>query len=803
MSASGDTAVTKLRLDVESTQVEKATSNLNALAKAGAVALVGLAALTTVASTVSYWMQEGAKQSSKLKAEIASVRGTAEGVDAIFSDLLKIADDYDGGIVSLTASFRELKAAGLDPTQASLAAYRDTAAHFGAELPAYLGAVTKAANGQFQALKQYGIDVKRTNDELSISFQGTTTKVNATVKSLEGYLTKLGQSKFAGAQALKDNNINEIIADTVEQFDKFFIVLAHQQNLDDALGRPFAYGLEKAVAFNDYLASGALESRIREIGLAFEPLKIAAESTWVAITAIITRESSVQAGVVDAASQDMHSIWLDYPTGAKAAVDRVVEYFADMITRLRAYASAFGQMWSIEFDALKRKAASAALDVLESFQHPLDTSRVHAETEARNKQIDADRDLQKKAVDDVLGATLKSLDRQHTEAEQRITDERNERIAGIESYYQKAQQLREKYGKEKGDTPNLDKEGSADRAIPKTGGKGGAGSTKNQDHELQMLIHSLELQEQRVATSYLTRLDLIDKYTKDGSREELDMSNKLVDITANELTQINYLRDNDYAQFFSSLKNAENLLYDSYQERKRIITENTQITEEERLQLLTAAENKYTNAQRQLEHQRQTTLLKASTEFFGNIASIGSAFGKKGFEIAKAAGIAQATISTYSSAVKAYDSLASIPYIGPALGAAAAAAAIASGVANIAQIKSQTYSGAYDKGGMIPAGQYGLVGENGPEFISGPAIVTGRDTSSSYLGKGGSAPVNVQVFNLPGQTAVVQQSTGANGEQQVKLIIQKVEEKLTADARTGGGAFVPALASAFQLARKS
>lgn len=37
-----------------------------------------------------------------------------------------------------------------------------------------------------------------------------------------------------------------------------------------------------------------------------------------------------------------------------------------------------------------------------------------------------------------------------------------------------------------------------------------------------------------------------------------------------------------------------------------------------------------------------------------------------------------------------------------------------------------SFAGKFDSGGSIPAGQFGLVGENGPELISGPAQVTGR-----------------------------------------------------------------------------
>jgi hypothetical protein len=66
---------------------------------------------------------------------------------------------------------------------------------------------------------------------------------------------------------------------------------------------------------------------------------------------------------------------------------------------------------------------------------------------------------------------------------------------------------------------------------------------------------------------------------------------------------------------------------------------------------------------------------------------------RKMFEIGKAAAIAETIINTYKAATGAYSALASIPYVGPALGAAAAAAAVAAGLANVQMIRSQTFGG--------------------------------------------------------------------------------------------------------------
>lgn len=104
-------------------------------------------------------------------------------------------------------------------------------------------------------------------------------------------------------------------------------------------------------------------------------------------------------------------------------------------------------------------------------------------------------------------------------------------------------------------------------------------------------------------------------------------------------------------------------------------------------------------ARRQVQEQYMNAGLTA----LGDAAEAAAAFGKKGFKAFKAFAIAQTIISTYDSAQKAYSSLASIPYVGPALGIAAAAAAIGAGLARVAAIRSAEPAG-YMEGGYTGNG---------------------------------------------------------------------------------------------------
>jgi hypothetical protein len=57
------------------------------------------------------------------------------------------------------------------------------------------------------------------------------------------------------------------------------------------------------------------------------------------------------------------------------------------------------------------------------------------------------------------------------------------------------------------------------------------------------------------------------------------------------------------------------------------------------------------------------------------------------------------------------------------------------------------FAGAFADGGMIPAGQFGLTGENGPELVTGPAYVHSAKETAAMMGNGRSLSINL---SLPG-----------------------------------------------------
>lgn len=71
------------------------------------------------------------------------------------------------------------------------------------------------------------------------------------------------------------------------------------------------------------------------------------------------------------------------------------------------------------------------------------------------------------------------------------------------------------------------------------------------------------------------------------------------------------------------------------------------------------------------------------------------------------------------------------------------------------------FAGMFDKGGRIPSGKVGIAGENGPELISGPAMVTStKATAAAMQGGGGQMDVRVYVDEDGNWQAKVEQISG-------------------------------------------
>lgn len=132
---------------------------------------------------------------------------------------------------------------------------------------------------------------------------------------------------------------------------------------------------------------------------------------------------------------------------------------------------------------------------------------------------------------------------------------------------------------------------------------------------------------------------------------------------------------------------------------------------------------------------------------------------------------------SYNAAMGAYEALAPIPIVGPALGAAAAAAILATGV----QFAAQSLSGRA-LGGQVRAGESYVVGERGPEVLTmgsmGGKIATNeslRGGAAQVINKNANVSFNIQANDTQGFDELLVARRG--------LIISVINEALNDQGR--------------------
>jgi hypothetical protein len=219
---------------------------------------------------------------------------------------------------------------------------------------------------------------------------------------------------------------------------------------------------------------------------------------------------------------------------------------------------------------------------------------------------------------------------------------------------------------------------------------------------------------------------------------------KSIENARKQQEQLELQRERAREALYSGLLSEEEQIRQSYERKRYEILTATEITELERQDLMTRLQDKFDKDQLERQQRLTTAMLGAGEKLFGGLAGFAKALGGESskayrvlFATSKAFAIADATIKLQQAIANA---AASAPF--PAnLAAMSSVAAAVSGI--IGTISSTGFSGAYDKGGMIPGGRWGIVGEYGPEIVQGPAMVTSRADTAAALSK----PTSIRIVN--------------------------------------------------------
>ena len=244
------------------------------------------------------------------------------------------------------------------------------------------------------------------------------------------------------------------------------------------------------------------------------------------------------------------------------------------------------------------------------------------------------------------------------------------------------------------------------------------------------------------------------------TQNKLDMDALKLHLDQKLITEEEY--QNQLLRLKKEYANRSNELYIQQIANERSQRETAIQAEQQRLGKTAEQAKTYAEFMMKTDAQKAQFGIQQGAELFSALG----AQNKKAFEAAKAFNIANAIMNTYLAATKA---LASYP---PPFNFIAAAAAIGLGLAQVAQIRSQQYSGR-QLGGPVMGGTPYLVGENGPELFTPNA--TGSITRNQDLG---GAPVNIS-FNI--------QANDAEGFDDLLIQRRGMIQQMVSDAITERG----------------
>lgn len=760
---------------------------------------IGSAVKALAATVVSVSFANSIKKElMETEKSVAGLIGAFGGLKAArdqFEMLQQAARDTIQPFDQLRAVAMNLKRNGIQATAEQMKTFSQIAYGTGQSLETVGNAFTSALQGRVKSLNQLGIVAKDNGDKLILTYKGVTTTVEKSAEGLGKYFETLGEENKGALEYLQGGMTG---------------AMNHLENAWGDFIRGIAEsGLGQAIADTIRVGANALDG----------------------ITAWISRnKQSIQrffdnwSWWVQKLGQDFESLRQDMENWLETA-EKVKKSGGDdddvgVLGWLRSFGQTAGEKYFELFNGSDAERAykaekERAKTLFDARTQGLKkgTEQYEKEVEKLNQQIVSIERKYSNEQTTVFGRFGKFFDlddtflKLHRNLEN--TSEELKKYKEKQEYLKRQQELNEEFYRS-GDGDGGDGGGGG-------GGLGGAPKPKLLDkwHDYFERIKDMA----RDGWSDIDKL----QYDYEKKLAELDTqfaSSRLA--TESEYLQAKEIINQDFIRSYEELQKqardfAKGLigdeltdLQDSYREKLELLEkhhEDSLISEELYLQARQALYNEYTTeltkqtqkkrgknsffSDQDLENiQSLTDGLDSMTDAFSNLTqgmSESSATYRALFAIQKSFAVASATMNAIVAWSQALSDSTQVSWIAK-LAQYANAVAMTTNI--IGQLKSVTM---HDKGGYIPAGGLGIVGEYGPELVRGPANVTSRretaDLARSALTGGSKVTVNlIEDQSRAGQV----DSRERDGDEVINIFVSNIRK---------GGQMAKTLESTYALRR--
>lgn len=737
----------------------------------GARQAIGAGLVSWGARIVSDGIQ-ACKVYEDMSAKLSVLTGNIESARDKFWELNALEDKTAISTDKLTQAYLTLGNNGLNRTTKQLEKYAAIAQGTNKDITGLAQNISNFVNGRLQSLKEYGITAEKNGNKVVMSFKGEKKEIEATSEALEQYLGQLADTQFGGVLEARTNTLTA----SFERLQNAWGTLTTRiMDGSDGAGQVIRVFVDKLTDYLNYLADALANPVYVEF---FNTIA----QGWKELFELFRK-------MKDSVCDWSEKLWSRVVGDAKDGANTMADYLSQLFNFVR-----------MGFMEIAKQAENAWTALKGTYNGIVEWGATLLLTGDYEKAADAYNDVISETADNMLENS-------------KLWDSAIKfQIKEIDDNLQKLRKKREDVAKELENKPG---ESGKPRKIGSTtkGSKGGSFKkpTDTWTSYYNQLVKSQQsgLSElEKAYADYYSKIDEITKRASESSVVDLKQVAEAKLIVEQELQKkINQIKQDAQAFIWDLTDNELAKLQDSYQKKLDMLNqyhEQAMISEESYAEAVKALYDKY-----YAEQIKKSGKNKNKNQFFSDdelenlnnfrdgMDSLSDAFSNLSngmnetsssyralFAMEKAFAVASATINcivawskALSGAKNWYEALANY------------ASAIATTSAIMSQLKSVTM---HDKGGSIPAGKIGIVGEYGPELISGPASVTSRKNTAELARSAiNGSNVVVNLYEDRERAGQVDQNS-VDGQQVINIFVSNIRK---------GGGIAQTLESTYQLRR--
>ena len=691
----------------------------------------------------------------KASVALSAFTGSMESAKAKFWELNTLEDKTCQSTDKLANAFVILGKYGLDNSSKALTSYSQIAVAMNKTVEEVANAIGNASQGQFKSLKELGIQAKQEGDQIILTYQGVTTAIGANTGELEKYIQKLSDDNFSGILEEKTKTVEGAMNRMKNAWGTLQTVLF---NADTPFGKFFVNGLNEISSFINDAINIIQTPEIQQVFTEVcNTLKDTAQSLLdglASITDIFLSENCDTWQKRWTEIGEIVSTWLNYIEQGLVSLIGVAKMVATAFKRLiidpwmhlpqlwdnLSNADGIGGMW----DAITSYQAQHLVGIEQGFDDILNIADNTGDKIIQIRdRLDKDRQNRKDAS---LGFTDNTVNYRTWETPQETAPvskpigtaiARSRKSGGSRSgraqeardtwtpYYQ---QLKELDMKSKSDLEKLEWEHAK----------------KLQEYQ-KIIAENTQASETEKANALLIINTAYQEDRKKIEKEAHDFIRSL-DPEDAELMRL----EEGYRKKLEQLEQFH---------EDQLVSEQTFL--EKREELRTQFEQEKKDFQKKKDSEKNNFFSKEDLEniklFQGGMNDLSDAFSnltegmskssaayKAMFALQKGFAVASATMNAIVAWTKALSAPDNVSWY-QSLANYASAVALTTGI-----IQQLTSVSMHDKGGKINPGEWGIVGEYGPELIQGPASVTSRRETADLVRSamsGGDVIVNLYESN--------------------------------------------------------